>query len=60
MVENLFNATATTRPGGLSRGISIGVAIVDSHRGKLWLEHSEKGNTDFRFRIPLAAKGETA
>ncbi len=59
MVESLFTATTTTKPDGLGLGISICVAILESHRGRLWLESSGKGDTDFRFRIPLAVKGET-
>jgi len=37
MAEHLFNATSTTRPDGLGLGIAISVAIVESHRGRLWL-----------------------
>ena len=57
---SLFNAMATTRQDGLGLGIAICVSIIESHNGRLWLENSQPGNTEFRFRIPVAHPGDNA
>ena len=51
----LFDALVTTRPDGLGLGLAICATIVESHNGRLWLESSRPGHTEFRFRIPFAA-----
>lgn len=54
LAGSLFNAMTTTRPDGLGLGITICASIVESHQGRLWLESSRPGETEFRFRIPAA------
>lgn len=55
LAGSLFNAMTTTRQDGLGLGIAICASIVESHHGRLWLESSRPGETDFRFRIPAAS-----
>ncbi len=58
MAENLFHAMTTTSPEGLGLGIAISVAIIEAHRGRLWLEESRPGHTEFKFHLPIGTRGE--
>ncbi len=58
VAENLFNAMTTTSPEGLGLGIAISVAIIEAHHGRLWLEESRPGHTEFKFHLPVGTKGE--
>ena len=53
----IFEPLATTRRDGLGLGLAICALIVESHSGKLWLEASGPGSTEFRFTLPLG-KGD--
>lgn len=57
LAGSLFNAMTTTRQDGLGLGIAICASIVESHHGRLWLEKSQPGETEFRFRIPVVPQG---
>ena len=59
LAGTLFNAMTTTRQDGLGLGIAICASIVESHHGRLWLETSQPGNTEFRFTLPAAPQGDT-
>jgi two-component system sensor kinase FixL len=52
----LFQPFITTKGQGLGIGLSICRSIIDSHRGKLWVESNDGGGTVFRFRLPVAEK----
>ena len=58
VAENLFNALKTTRHDGTGLGLAICTSIIEAHHGLLWLEASQKGNTEFRFVIPVAVNGD--
>lgn len=58
IMSKLFNPMTTTRDDGLGLGIAICASILDTQNGRLWLDRSEKGHTEFRFRLPLAPNGE--
>jgi C4-dicarboxylate-specific signal transduction histidine kinase len=49
--KHLFEAFYTTKAKGLGIGLVVSRAIIDSHRGRLWLEPSERGAT-FCFTLP--------
>jgi two-component system, LuxR family, sensor kinase FixL len=48
----IFEPLNSTKDDGLGLGLSISMAIVESHGGKLWLERSAPGDTEFRFSLP--------
>jgi signal transduction histidine kinase len=39
---------------GVGLGLFISKAIVDSHRGRIWVESADGGGSKFCFTIPLA------
>jgi signal transduction histidine kinase len=51
---DLFAAFATTKPEGLGLGLSICRSIVQAHGGRLWLESTGPGGSDFRFTLPVS------
>jgi two-component system, LuxR family, sensor kinase FixL len=51
MAERIFDPLVTTRTNGLGLGLAISATIVESHQGRLWLETSTPGHTEFRFRL---------
>jgi two-component system sensor kinase FixL len=54
MRERLFAAFATTKPHGLGLGLAISRTIVEAHGGRIWLESTGPGGTEFRFTLPFA------
>jgi two-component system sensor kinase FixL len=38
---------------GLGLGMVICRSIIEAHEGRLWLEQSKPGFTEFRFTLPL-------
>lgn len=54
--ERLFQPLASTKPEGMGLGLSISSAIVENHRGRIWVEPSRLGGAAFCF--VLARAGE--
>ncbi len=52
----LFQPLASTKPEGMGLGLSISSAIVENHRGRIWVEPSRLGGAAFSF--VLARAGE--
>jgi C4-dicarboxylate-specific signal transduction histidine kinase len=52
----LFEPLISTKKDGLGLGLSICASIVEAHRGRIWLESSGAGHTEFRLLLP--AHGE--
>lgn len=57
IIGRLFNTITTTRADGLGLGVLICQSIITSHDGRLWLAHSQPGDTQFEFQIPMIPKG---
>lgn len=56
VVDRLFQPLASTKPEGMGLGLSISSAIVENHKGRIWVEPSRLGGAAFRF--VLARAGE--
>jgi two-component system sensor kinase FixL len=56
VMDRLFQPLASTKPEGMGLGLSISSAIVENHRGRIWVEPSRLGGAAFSF--VLARAGE--
>jgi C4-dicarboxylate-specific signal transduction histidine kinase len=52
-VGHLFKPLATSKKEGLGLGLSICLAIVEAHGGRIWLQSNQAGATEFRLSLPL-------
>ncbi|KAB2917788.1 MAG: hypothetical protein F9K29_09060 [Hyphomicrobiaceae bacterium] len=57
--QPLFEPLASPKTDGLGLGLSICTSIVQAHGGRLWLQSSERGATEFRFSLPLPTQAPT-
>jgi two-component system, LuxR family, sensor kinase FixL len=48
--RDIFEAAASSKPGGMGIGLAISRAIVEAHGGRLWAEAGTGGR--FRFTLP--------
>ena len=53
MAPRIFEPLLTSKTEGLGLGLSISASIIQAHGGRLWLQSSDPGATDFRFTLPL-------
>ena len=60
VAERLFHPFVSTKESGMGLGLSICHTIVTSHGGKIWVEPSPLGGTQFHFSLPMAAKEDTS
>jgi two-component system sensor kinase FixL len=51
--RNLFEPLSSSKKDGLGLGLSICANIVQAHGGRIWLQSSRSGTTEFRFSLPL-------
>jgi signal transduction histidine kinase len=51
--RNLFEPLSSSKANGLGLGLSICANIVHAHGGRIWLQSSVGGATEFRFSLPL-------
>lgn len=56
VMDRLFQPLASTKPEGMGLGLSISSAIVENHKGRIWVEPSRLGGAAFSF--VLARAGE--
>lgn len=49
----LFMPLASAKTEGLGLGLAISAMIVEAHGGRIWLQSSAPGHTEFRFHLPL-------
>jgi signal transduction histidine kinase len=54
--QDLFEPLSSSKRDGLGLGLSICANIVQAHGGRIWLQSSESGATDFRFSLPLQSE----
>jgi two-component system sensor kinase FixL len=53
VLNHVFDAFYTTKPGGLGMGLAISRAIVEAHGGQLWAESLPGAGACFHFTLPL-------
>lgn len=54
--RTLFEPLSSSKIDGLGLGLSICANIVQAHGGRIWLQSSQGGATEFRFSLPLQAQ----
>lgn len=54
VAERLFQPLASTKPEGMGLGLSISSAIVENHKGRIWVEPSRLGGAAFCFVLARA------
>jgi two-component system sensor kinase FixL len=54
VADRLFQPLASTKPEGMGLGLSISNAIVENHRGRIWVEPSRLGGAAFSFVLARA------
>ncbi|HZA02077.1 MAG TPA: ATP-binding protein, partial [Hyphomicrobiaceae bacterium] len=52
----LFEPFSSSKREGLGLGLSICASIVQAHGGRIWLQSSAAGATEFRFLLPAQAR----
>jgi C4-dicarboxylate-specific signal transduction histidine kinase len=55
LVERVFDAFYSTKPGGMGMGLAICRSIVQDHGGRLWAEANDGPGATFRFTVPKAS-----
>jgi signal transduction histidine kinase len=51
-IDRLFDPFFTTKPNGMGMGLPICRSIIESHRGKIWVEANPLQGAAFHFTIP--------
>ena len=51
----VFEPLSSSKTDGIGLGLSICANIVQAHGGRIWLQSSRSGATEFRFSLPLQA-----
>jgi two-component system sensor kinase FixL len=54
VADRLFQPLASTKPEGMGLGLSISSAIVENHKGRIWVEPSRLGGAAFSFVLARA------
>ena len=52
--RSIFSWGDSAKEGGMGMGLSICQTIMESHRGRIWLERSGPDGSEFRFSLPRA------
>jgi signal transduction histidine kinase len=50
----LFEPFFSTKPEGMGMGLNICRSIVESHKGRMWVETNPEGGSIFHFTLPAA------
>jgi two-component system, LuxR family, sensor kinase FixL len=53
----LFEPLSSSKKEGLGLGLSICASIVQAHGGRIWLQSSDAGATEFRLSLPVQVEG---
>ena len=54
--RQIFEPLSTSKTDGLGLGLSICASIVQAHGGRIWLQSSRAGATEFRFSLPIRTR----
>ncbi len=55
LASRVFEPLMTAKSDGLGLGLSVCSLIVEAHGGRIWLEGTSPGTTEFRFWLPVRA-----
>ncbi|WP_421854872.1 PAS domain-containing sensor histidine kinase [Novosphingobium sp.] len=58
--QDIFSWSDSTKEGGMGFGLSICRTIIETHRGRIWLENSGPDGSEFCFSVPLPAEALAA
>ncbi|WP_255448442.1 ATP-binding protein [Telmatospirillum sp. J64-1] len=50
--EHIFEPFYTTKEEGMGMGLNICRSIIESHRGRLWVQQNPEGGSTFLFTLP--------
>lgn len=53
-LKTIFEAFYTTKPNGLGMGLAICHAIIQAHKGRLWVTNNSGPGATFHFTLPIA------
>jgi signal transduction histidine kinase len=53
LAGRMFEPMMTSKTEGLGLGLAISQTIIESHGGQIWLQSGRRGETEFRFTLPL-------
>lgn len=56
--EKLFDPFVTSKANGMGLGLSISYGIIESHKGKLYLDSKPAAGAVFRFTLPINQEQE--
>jgi len=56
VLDHIFDAFHTTKPGGLGMGLAIARSIVEAHGGRLRAENNPDAGASFTFALPIAGR----
>jgi len=54
--DKFYRGKTPHRTGGVGLGLTICRAIVEAHRGRIWVENRQGGGAMFRFALPLTGE----
>lgn len=54
--KKIFDAFATSKPGGLGMGLAICKSIIDVHGGRIWATENPQGGIAFHFTLSSIAE----
>ena len=59
-LDKLFQPFFTTKKEGMGMGLNICRSIIESHKGRLWVDANTEAGCTFRFTLPLPGQDEIA
>lgn len=56
-LRHMFEPLRTTKVGGMGMGLTICLAIIEGHGGRLWAENNPECGSTFHFTLPAFSSG---